>query len=55
MIQEHFDMTLVEKLSLIAQVFGQIAYNFWPVLLIGAGVVFALYKQEAARTRRTRR
>ena len=55
MINGPLDMTLVEKLSLIAQVFAQIAYNFWPVLLIGAGVVFGLYKQEAARAARVRR
>ena len=52
MIQEHFDMSMTDKLVLIAQVFTKIAYNFWPVLLLGAVVVFAIHKQETARSRR---
>ena len=45
-------MTFLEKLSLIGQVFLQIAINFWPVLIIGALVVVGIARQEARSTRR---
>lgn len=48
MIQEHFDMTLTDKLSLIGQVFLKLAVNFWPVivLFVIAGVI--IHRQENA-------
>jgi hypothetical protein len=45
-------MTLLEKLTVIAEGFGKIAYNFWPVLLLGALVCFGIARQEARSTRR---
>jgi len=48
MIQEHFDMSLADKLSLICQVFGKIAYNFWPVIVLAAVAGVIIHKQESA-------
>jgi hypothetical protein len=45
-------LTLLEKLTIIAEGFGKIAYNFWPVLVIGALVCVGIARQEARSTRR---
>jgi len=50
MINE-YDMSTVEKLNLIAQVFGKIAINFWPVIVLGIVAVVILHKHETRRTR----
>jgi len=50
MINE-YDMSTVEKLNLIAQVFGKIAINFWPVIILGIVAVVILHKHETRRTR----
>ena len=39
-------LTFLEKLSIIGQVFLKIGLNFWPVILIGALVCVGLSKQE---------
>jgi hypothetical protein len=48
MIQEHFDMSIPEKLSLIVQVFLKIAGNFWWVLLLLVVLGIIIRKQESA-------
>jgi len=48
MIQEHFDMTIADKLSLIAQVFLKIAGNFWWVLLLMIVLGIIVHRQETA-------
>jgi hypothetical protein len=45
-------LTFLDKLVLIGQVFAKIAYNFWPVLVIGALVCVGIARQEARATRR---
>jgi len=50
-IVEHFDMTFAEKITLIGQVFGKIAVNFWPMIVLGVIVAVVLHKQETQRSR----
>jgi hypothetical protein len=45
-------LTTLEKFTLIGEVFLKIAYNFWPVLVIGALVCVGIARQEARSTRR---
>ena len=45
------DRSTVETLNLIAQVFGKIAINFWPVIVLGIVAVVILHKHETRRTR----
>ena len=44
-------LTVTDKLVLIAQVFAKIAYNFWPILVVAALVVLFVVRVEK-RTRR---
>jgi hypothetical protein len=48
MIQEHFDMTLADKLSLIAQVLAKVAYNFWPAIVFAVIAGIIIHRQENA-------
>jgi hypothetical protein len=50
MINE-YDMSTLDKLNLIAQVFGKIAINFWPVIVLGIVAVVILHKHESHRSR----
>jgi len=43
-------MSTVDKLNLIAQVFGKIAINFWPVIVLGIVAVVILHKHETRKT-----
>jgi hypothetical protein len=52
MIQEHFDMSLADKLTLIAQVFAKIAYNFWPVIVLAIIAGIVLHYQESKSSKR---
>jgi hypothetical protein len=45
-------MTTLEKLAIIAEGFSKIAYNFWPVLVVGALVCVGIARQEARAPRR---
>lgn len=45
-------LTTLQKLTIIAEGFGKIAYNFWPVLVIGALVCVGIARQEARSSRR---
>jgi hypothetical protein len=49
MINE-YDMTTLDKLNLIAQVFGKIAINFWPLIILGIVAVAILHKHESHRS-----
>ena len=44
-------MTLADKLTLIGQVFGKIAINFWPVIVLGIVAAVILHKHENRRIR----
>ena len=48
MIQEHFDMTLADKLTLVSQVLGKVAVNFWPAIVLAVIAGCLIHKQETA-------
>lgn len=47
MIQEHFNMTLTDKLTMVGQVLGKVAVNFWPVIVIAVVGAVVLAHQES--------
>lgn len=48
MIQEHFDMTIADKLDLVGQVLAKIGWNFLPFMVVCVVIGYICYKQETA-------